>query len=110
MELKVRLVGKHVLAGDIRPNWHNHHLLVVGPPILSKTGHINNSYLIFFSTNDLYFLFLSFKGTVSRDGRGMLLYIFRKLLKKEKKHDFVKGPVNHEHLKDSALYQVLYSK
>ena len=27
-----------------------------------------------------------------------------------KKRDFVKGPVNHEHLKDSALHQVLYSK
>ena len=27
-----------------------------------------------------------------------------------KKCDFVKGPVSHEHLKDSALYQVLYSK
>ena len=27
-----------------------------------------------------------------------------------KKTYFVKGPVNHEHLKDSALYQVLYSK
>jgi len=41
-----------------------------------------------------------------------MVYIFRKLLKNaiiasdEKKIDFVTGPVNHEHLKDSAMYQV----
>ena len=56
------------------------------------------------------------KGTVSRDGRGMLLYIFRRHLKKnaiasdEKNVICVKGPVNHEHLKDSVMYQVLYFK
>ena len=43
----------------------------------------------------------------------MLLYIFIKLCKNaiasDEKSDFVKEPVSHEHLKDSALYQVLYS-
>ena len=46
------------------------------------------------------------KGTVSRDGGGMLRYIFGKLLKNaiasDEKMDFVKGRVNHEHLKDSV--------
>ena len=55
------------------------------------------------------------KGTVSWDGRGMLLYILRKLLKNAiayhgKNVILLKGQVTMSHLKDSAMYQVLYSK
>ena len=52
----------------------------------------------------------SFRGTVSRDGRGVCFYAsFRKLWRnaiasdEKKKFEFIKGPVSQEHRKVSAL-------
>ena len=48
-----------------------------------------------------------FKGTVSRDERGTLLYIFRNLPLSEEKREFLKkGPVCKLLFKFSALYRV----
>jgi len=61
--------------------------------------HVHCTFLHTHTTNDI--LQKNYiKGTVSRDGMDILPYIFRKLLKNAKIHDFIKGPVNHEHLKD----------